>query len=475
MKINHLLSNSHKMSADVIVPERLFKKYFDFDEETNILKHKRNEEVIQLIKSKQIKFTPLKDKDGKFPLILFITIQRDKDGAVLRSRPWIETEEKKDDVILSIGKCDHPYITPDYQIYLSDGTHRIANPEKVQEFIKLMDESKLDNNEFSLQKISKTMDSGEVKLSENVDVKPYDSQIKSYSIYSGTPSLKECYFKRTCGHYSTVSDGSCYENNCSGTFQQVSSCSCRTFASFSSPNNICPQSTTVNRDVILAQLFSFVQRMFSESIVFLDDFNSRTATLPTKNEMEKFEQRINSTHEKQLSDISVKFDELNLKKEQQQKEFQSQLTSLNGIKDEATKMIQSIELSSCIMDIYKRLSNIESEIVNNSNSINSLSGDLLSNKIQTKSEIDSLNNAYERLYSFKIGKLVMEPFGERDRYLFINRRFNIVYDYAIKKVVGIYQDKQLRPLTSIEKEFCNQNKLEVKIEWDDILVTSPLY
>ena len=144
---------------------------------------------------------------------------------------------------------------------------------------------------------------------------------------------------------------------------------------------------------------------------------------------------------------------------------------------EMKESTKNMEYQPCIVDIYQRISANECKISTNEdtlikmdNHISQVEGNLSSIQHHTEQEISELNQAYERLFSFKIGKLMLEPFGDRSKNLFINRRFGIIYDYNVKKVVGIYENKQSRKLTTIEKEFCLQNKMDAKVEWEDLLI-----
>lgn len=188
--------------TDVIIQKRIFNKYFDVDESTHILNHPRNRELINLIHQKKIKYIPPIDRDGKYPIIFFAALLKSSSalsGKILISFPDIlEIDRNEIHVSLSGDPQGHDYwlyIIPHCRIFLSDGIHRIANPEIALSFINLMNEKKssseMSNYDFvkifaswrdqNQQSINKEMNNFNIPSEEAIinydDVKSVDANV----------------------------------------------------------------------------------------------------------------------------------------------------------------------------------------------------------------------------------------------------------------------------------------------------------
>lgn len=423
--------------TDIIISKKLFLKYFNIDNETKILKHKRNEEAIQLIKEKKIEFHPIKDDDGKYPIILFMTIENN----AIYSRPHIES-----------NSCKFPYVAPDYGFYLSDGEHRVANPEKVLAFIKLMDISNLTNEEFGKNYANSLIDSEKKILTESIKLESVEKVSANPLAAYFRPVGEFVWIKKRCGHWCYYNDSTCrpipsptvngvkcdalLENYCADGASIICSVSKKTVES---DQKFYPPEAILERETAFCNLISFVNRTFLENVVLRDEFNSRLSCLPTisrlddvKNEMIE----IRSNYQKAcIEQLSL----FNVRNNNQEKIFKKQEEKLNEIINESKKENSN--------KLQKKINALEKSLTDCLNRLEKLEG--------TKKE-SSCNEPI----SYRISSFSVEPFDGKG--LFINKRFNIVYDGIKSVVVGIYQDNKVRPLTPIEIEFCHQNQLEIQ-------------
>lgn len=129
-------------NSDFVIPQELFKKYFDIDDETHILKHPRNSQIIEEVKSKKITLKAMMRSDGRYATILFAF--RDKNGEI-KSFP-----EESVDIFDGYDFSEVDKVAPSYfnKFYLTDGFNLITDPEMTNDFIKNMSSSELSNEDF---------------------------------------------------------------------------------------------------------------------------------------------------------------------------------------------------------------------------------------------------------------------------------------------------------------------------------------